>query len=72
MMMMTELLRNDITEGGWVIGDDPATGNGGVSTADKARDQWPHQVRDWRYHSDQGWQSDPLLTLTGDIYIDIL
>ena len=62
---------NDITEGFWKIGDDPADNLGGVKTADSAGDLWPHQVRSWQYWSDE-WLSDPLLTVTGNININIL
>ena len=58
---------NGITGVEWVIGPDPATGDGGVSTADLAGDQWPHQVRDWQYYTSSGeFESDPLLTVTGN------
>ena len=64
---------NDITAGYWLIGSDPATNSGGVGTVDPAGDQWPHQVRDWKYYTTSGgWQSDPLLTVTGNININIL
>ena len=56
-----------------MIGPDPATNIGGVATVDPAGDQWPHQVRTWNYYttsggwfSTSGWQSDPLLTVTGN------
>ena len=58
--------------GRWAIGYDPATDAGGVETVGPAGDQWPHQVRAWRYASDsRDWQSDPLLTVTGNININI-
>ena len=38
---------------------------------DPAGDQWPHQVRAWEYWDDK-WLSDPLLTVTGNININIL
>ena len=63
---------NDITGGRWVIGPDPATDEeGDVGTAGPAGDQWPHQVRDWEYYTSGKWQSDPLLTVTGNININI-
>ena len=63
---------NDITGGKWVIGD-PATNAGGVRTADPAGDQWPHQVRAWQYSLiGPGWETDPLLTVTGNNNINIL
>ena len=61
------ITNNDITGGYWLIGD-PATDRGGVSTAAPAEDQWPHQVRSWNYWT-EGWQSDPQLTVTGNINI---
>ena len=58
---------NDIAGGNWIIGD-PATNAGGVGTVDPAGDLWPHQVRSWKYYtSSEGWQSDPQLTVTGNI-----
>ena len=60
------ITNNDITGGGWAIGD-PATNAGGVRTAAPAGDLWPHQVRSWEYHTTSGgWLSDPLLTVTGN------
>ena len=59
--------------GRWAIGYDPATDAGGVETVGRAGDQWPHQVRGWEYYTTSGgWQSDPLLTVTGNININIL
>ena len=63
---------NDITGGNWLIGSDPATDLGGVATAEPAGDLWPHQVRSWEYYSGGKWQSDPQLTVTGNININIL
>merc|ERR1712062_930025 len=55
----------DDNAGGWKIGSDPATDRGGVATLRPAGDQWPHQVRDWKYATTSGeWVSDPLLTVT--------
>ena len=56
--------------GYWMIGPDPAADAGGVVTADPAGDLWPHQVRSWEYSP--WWQSDPLLTVTGNFNINIL
>ena len=54
-----------------MIGD-PTT-NAGVSTVDPAGDLWPHQVRAWEYAVvGGGWGSDALLTVTGNININIL
>jgi len=50
--------------GAWMIGTDPAADVGGVATVDPARDQWPHNIKDWEYYSGEKWQSDPLLTVT--------
>ena len=60
---------NDITVGNWWIGPDPATKeSGGVYTAAPAGDLWPHQVRSWQYaNAILEWQSDPQLTVTGNI-----
>ena len=61
---------NNNTGGRWLIGD-PATNRGGLETEDPAGDKWPHQVRAWQYSTTTsgGWQSDPLLTVTGNIEI---
>ena len=62
----------DITEGQWMIWPDPTENIGGVKTADPAGGLWPHQVRSWEYYTTSGgWQSDPLLTVTGNININI-
>ena len=65
---------NDIIEGYWMIGPDPAANKGGVRTADPAGGLWPHQVRSWKYYDFTGgeWQSDPQLTVTGNNRINIL
>ena len=71
MMMMMMMTDNDITGGGWLIGPDPAADGGGVRTEDPAGDQWPHQVKAWEYAVAEGlWESDPLLTVTGNININ--
>ena len=63
---------NDITGGRWLIGD-PANEGGGVATVDPAGDLWPHQIRSWQYqNSIDEWESDPQLTVTGNININIL
>ena len=54
-----------------MIGD-PASDNGGVASVDPAGDLWPHQVRSWKYSDGENDQSDPLLTVTGNININIL
>ena len=64
------ITNNDITAGRWLIGD-PANEGAYVKTADPAGDQWPHQVTSWKIYSG-GWQSDPQLTVTGNININIL
>ena len=56
---------NDITGGNWMIGYN--FGGGAVRTVDPTGDQWPHQVRAWQYAVVGGWESDPLLTVTGNI-----
>ena len=55
-----------------MIGPNPATNSGAVTTADPAGVQWPHQVKAWEYLNDGEWVSDPLLTVTGNISINIL
>ena len=63
---------NNITDGYWMIGAKPADDKGGVVTANEARDQWPHQVRAWKYDGVDGkWLSDPQLTVTGNMNINI-
>ena len=39
---------------------------------DPAGGLWPHQVRSWKYAVPGRWESDPLLTVTGNININIL
>ena len=61
------VIDNDITGGHWKIGTIF------VQSEDKAEDLLPHQVRSWKYYDDElEWQSDSLLTVTGNINIDIL
>ena len=67
---LLSLSDNNITAGFWMIGD-PASDSGGVGTVDLIGDQWPYQVRDWEYDSGGlGWESDPRLTVTGNININ--
>ena len=66
---MTFTVFNDITVGYWMIGPDPETEKGGVGTVDPAGDQWPHQVRNWKFWTGKEWESDPSLTVTGNINI---
>ena len=63
---------NNITDGYWMIGPQPADDNGGVVTANEARDQWPHQVRAWQYYPPFGddWLSDILLNVTGNTVLE--
>ena len=68
MMMLTVLLLI-ITAGRWVIGD-RLTENGGVGTVASAGDLWPHKVMSWVYFDISGKvESDPQLTVTGNINI---
>ena len=63
---------NDIKEGYWTIRyDEDDEDLGDVASLDPAGDQWPHQVRSWEYYNytTDGWQSDPQLTVTGNINI---
>ena len=67
---------NDITGGYWKIGSGfygLSDGNY-VKSEDKAEDLLPHQVRSWNYWNwtELEWESDSLLTVTGNINIDIL
>ena len=52
-----------------MIGYDPATDEGGVSTAVSNTNLLPHQISEWEYHNGDKWQTDPLLTVTGNIII---
>ena len=61
---------NCITDGYWGIGD-PATDIGDVITSVPAGDLWPHQVVSWIYWTGDKWQSDPQLTVTGNIGYNI-
>ena len=59
-----------MTEGYWLIGEDPATDAGGVSTVVSNTNLLPHQILEWQYvNVDNEWQTDPLLTVTGNIII---
>ena len=35
------------------------------------RTVWPSRITDWEYWDGDNWQPDPLLTVTGNIYIEI-
>ena len=63
---------NNMTGGKWLIGPDPESNSAGVASADPAGSLWPHQVKSWRYVSGGKLQSDPQLTVTGNININIL
>ena len=57
-----------------MIGPKPADNKGGVlsvlSVPSVLSDQWPHQVRAWKYYGGDGkWLSDPRLTVTGNMTI---
>ena len=78
MMLVTTMLllcNNDFIgpyqiagRGRWAIGD-PASFSGDFSAA-PAGDLWPHQVMSWEYRDRfNEFQSDPLVTVTGNINI---
>ena len=57
-----------MTEGYWVIGD---ANVGDVVAVVTNKNLLPHQISEWKYW-DGGkwqWQTDPLLTVTGNIII---
>ena len=53
-----------------MIGEDLATEAGGVSTVVSNTNLLPHQISEWQYYDDK-WQTDPLLTVTGNINVNI-
>ena len=54
----------------WLIGPDPTTSAGGVRTVLSNTNLLPHQISEWEYAIVGGkWQTDPLLTVTGNIII---
>ena len=60
-----------MTEGHWMIGDDPATDAGGVATVVSNTNLLPHQISEWEYvdlYKGKGL-FDPLLTVTGNLII---
>ena len=66
---MTIVSNIDMTGGRWAIGPDPATDAGGVNTAVSNTNLLPHQISEWEYAVGGKWQTDPLLTVTGNIII---
>ena len=72
MMMMNSVIHIDITGGYWLIGSDPESNSAGVASAVPAGDLLPHQVRSWKFVSGGKLQTDPQLTVTGNISIIIL
>ena len=67
------ITNNDITGGRWKIGSDPATDRGDVMTEDPAGNLWPHQVSSWQYSNIiTQFVTDPYLTVTGNININVL
>ena len=66
---MTIVSKIDMTGGFWAIGPDPATDAGGVSTVVSNTNLLPHQISEWEYWDGGKWQTDPLLTVTGNIII---
>ena len=65
---MTCITNIDMTVGYWIIGRNPATNAGGVGTGVSNTNLLPDQISEWRYYDDK-WQTDPLLTVTGNIII---
>ena len=66
---MTGITKIDMTGGGWLIGSDPATNRGGVETVVYNTNLLPHQISEWKYWDGDKWQTDPLLTVTGNIIV---
>ena len=66
---MTGITNIDMTGGRWMIGPDPANNHGGVSTVVTNTNLLPHQISEWQYYNGDKWQTDPLLTVTGNIII---
>ena len=64
------LLKNiDMTRGQWMIGDRSLeTKIAGVTTTNVAK-TLPHKIQEWQYGDGVKWQTDPLLTVTGNIII---
>ena len=66
-MTYDELLH--ITVGKWMIGPNPEAGKGGVLTEEPVEDDWPQEVKFWKYLTtgiNKAWESDLLLTVTGN------
>ena len=65
-----DFTNDDITVGKWVIRDDTVS----ESVASAAPAPLPHQVMSWEYLdiTTGEWESDPQLTVTGNININIL
>ena len=66
---MTGITNIDMTGGRWMIGPDPAENIGGVDTFVTNTNLLPHQISEWKYWDGDKWQTDPLLTVTGNIII---
>ena len=58
-----------MTGGRWMIGPDPAENIGGVDTFVTNTNLLPHQISEWKYWDGDKWQTDPLLTVTGNIIV---
>ena len=66
---MTGITNIDMTDGCWLIGHDPAIDAGGVLSVVSNTNLLPHQISDWKYTDGEKWQTDPLLTVTGNIIV---
>ena len=77
IMRLTVITNIDMTGGRWMIGPDPANNHGGVSTVVTNTNLLTHQISEWKYWDGDKWQTDPELTVKGNIiilrflYIDI-
>ena len=56
-----------ITGASWMIGPNPPSNAGGVSTVERRQIFWPSQISEWKYWDGDDWQYDPELTITGKI-----
>ena len=54
-----------------MIGPNPSSNAGGVSTVEWRQIFWPSQISKWQYADGSGWQYDPELTITGKIETNI-
>ena len=70
LIEMTSITNIDMTMTGdrWNIGPDPTRDGGGVRTAEVSL-ELPYNASEWQYWDGGKWQTDPLLTVTGNIII---